>query len=1392
MGKFIITISLIIFISKYDNSIIMVKCVSCNYNVESLCANHRISKSNCDNLGCCFKEIYAESNGYCFHATCISGCETCENSEYCIACKSGYYPTEDNRNCFQGEVDNYYLDLDTNKYKSCHPNCVRCSSSENKNCIKCKTNFYLTEDSKLCLNKGIDYYYLNNNKLKRCHPKCVKCNSAPINDNFMNCNTCLPNYYLTEDTKSCYKEILDNYYLDNNILRRCHSNCKTCNSGYTEKNMNCILCKQNFYKLIGTNNCYNRASLVEGFYFKENMFYPCNENCLTCSDGKNDTSNNCLTCDNENKGLYLLEDLNNCEYSNYSGYYLDNNDLILKRCFNTCKSCNGTFEIHNNTNEENHNCVECADNFYKLDNGSYPYNCYDNETINSWKIKKHICYYTCMICDEGPMINNETGNIISHNCKQCLEGYNFLFKTKDCYNNSITEYGYYLSSNDSNYHKCGNQCQTCINETICIKCNIKNNYYFIYNEELNNCYNNETIKEGYYLDKKEDPYKWKKCYEKCETCTTEGNSTNMNCLSCNSNLINYKTLKPYYFKLAENGNCIEGCSDNLYLTLLGDCLDTCPNGTYKYSMNYTCLKSCPHNYELNKEQNECIKKSFDQTTSSSEFKNEIMNNILEFVNSSKIINGSDFLAVVLSSDDMDPKEQLKKGISAIDLGDCPETIKKYYNISEDESLIILNMESKKNESKIHEVKDNNDNSFDLGKNVQVEVFDMYGRKLDLSVCKEDIKVMKYIGDVEELDIESAMGLADQGIDVFNASDSFFNDICQDYNNTDGKDIVIKDRRSDVYQNVSFCQKGCAYDGMNYELMTANCICDSSILQIDMENKTENSDKNREEEQPNFNTLTKSIIANLFDFNFDVFSCYNLVFNLKILVYNIGFYCMSLMFILQIIFFLIYISKRLQPIKYFMLIFNNQNQKSLHSFPPRKNNNSNSIIEILDSQNIDQNKNIKSKFFSIKKKENEKKLKYKEKINIIEEDDYNESDYNSKRKLGFMNDIGNLENIFERKNKDLENLNEFYSKIKPNKNIKNDRNNNIYSLKGKRKIVFTNNFVPTVNIQTPVLNINSKKLKQKNKASKMNKKFKKNEAKIENKKDEEKMYSKNLTSEVNFKKRKNIKKGSASKNIKNKNKLGYKNKIICNQETIEGKVKSKKNQNIIKMSNNDEDLQDMNYELAIIHDKRSFLRIYWSFLVDSQIILGTFCTDNYLNLLVIKLSFLVYTFQISFFLNAFFYTDEYISDAYHNDGILDFVSGLPKSIYSFVATLITTNILRMLSNSKSELMRIIREKRRDKNYIYLIDIKLRKLRIKLIIYFLLVFSLGLLFLYYVSAFCAVYRNSQIYWFIGCLESFGIDSFVAVAICFLLTLFRYIAIKKRIKCFYILANIISTFL
>jgi hypothetical protein len=219
---------------------------------------------------------------------------------------------------------------------------------------------------------------------------------------------------------------------------------------------------------------------------------------------------------------------------------------------------------------------------------------------------------------------------------------------------------------------------------------------------------------------------------------------------------------------------------------------------------------------------------------------------------------------------------------------------------------------------------------------------------------------------------------------------------------------------------------------------------------------------------------------------------------------------------------------------------------------------------------------------------------------------------------------------------------------------------------------------------------------------------------------------------------------------------------------------------------------MEYKEAIIYDKRSYLRMYWSFLVDSQIILGTFCTENYLNLFVVKLSFFICTFEISFFLNALFYTDEYISDAYHNDGVLDFISSLPKSIYSFIATLITTNLLRMLSSSKNELQKVIKEKGNNKDYKRIINNKLKKLRTKLIIYFILVFILGIFFSYYVTAFCSVYRNSQKYWFYGCLESLAMDSSLPIISCLILSLLRYISIKKKIECLYKTTNFLSIFL
>ena len=66
-------------------------------------------------------------------------------------------------------------------------------------------------------------------------------------------------------------------------------------------------------------------------------------------------------------------------------------------------------------------------------------------------------------------------------------------------------------------------------------------------EISSNCYNNESIKQGHYLNTDISPFIWEKCHERCEKCIEGSNITNMNCLSCKSNLINTKTNKSYFF-----------------------------------------------------------------------------------------------------------------------------------------------------------------------------------------------------------------------------------------------------------------------------------------------------------------------------------------------------------------------------------------------------------------------------------------------------------------------------------------------------------------------------------------------------------------------------------------------------------------------------------------------------------------------------------------------------------------------------------------------------------------------------------------------------------------------------------------------------------------------------
>ena len=218
-------ISLILIFFNHENIIVIVDNAFCDPDTDVKCSRglNIALESSCIEKGCCFKN-FAFGVGGCFQPKCIEGCQTCVNSVNCEECRTNYYLTEDTKICLDKIIDNYYLD--GNILKKCHSNCLKCSNSKNYNCISCKPNHYLTEDTGSCFNNEIDNYYLDNNILKRCHPNCLKC----YNNQNINCISCKSNFYKTEDNNSCQNEAIDNYYLDNNILRRCHPNCLRCSN----------------------------------------------------------------------------------------------------------------------------------------------------------------------------------------------------------------------------------------------------------------------------------------------------------------------------------------------------------------------------------------------------------------------------------------------------------------------------------------------------------------------------------------------------------------------------------------------------------------------------------------------------------------------------------------------------------------------------------------------------------------------------------------------------------------------------------------------------------------------------------------------------------------------------------------------------------------------------------------------------------------------------------------------------------------------------------------------------------------------------------------------------------------------------------------------------------
>jgi len=662
---------------------------------------------------------------------------------------------------------------------------------------------------------------------------------------------------------------------------------------------------------------------------------------------------------------------------------------------------------------------------------------------------------------------------------------------------------------------------------------------------------------------------------------------------------------------------------------------------------------------------------------------EILKNDIINGNKSEIIIGEkDAFQIATQENQTDSLKNNKNNtISIKDLGECGDLLKAKNNISDNDSLIIRKVDIKK------------DNT--TSTQIEYEVYNLNtSQQLDLSICKDnDIKIDVYSPvNLNEDIYDLAKHLKEQGYDLFNSNDSFYNDFCSPYSSTKGTDVILADRKNQFYNsNITLCDDNCEYKGFDTESRKAKCECNT---------KTETNSNFDANFSPN-EILEK--IQQLM--NVKVFSCYKLVFSLKGLKNNLGSYILITILTLFITIMIIN----------FITI----------------NNKITSIFTIIISQ-------YESMIQQFNEKKDEKDLKHK-KIKNNEKVDNNNDE--SKNILKLKKKIKNNDNV----NNPIKKNNKF--------NIYNNDNNQKNKIKNKKIKEKSEN--TRITKKSQLINIDNSQSNNNIINSKVINKFYNSPKKI---KDLNSISKQNIIKDEKIKENKTI------------------NKII-------NYIPKEKRKNYLC----DDELNNLKYEEALEIDFRSYNQFYLSLLKETHSLIFTFFVKNDYNIFLLKLSLFLFNFAILYFMNAIFCTDDTMHKLYEDEGEFDFVYEIPKTIYSTLITQIISSLLENLSLSQDDFLSI-----KEKEEVKLIleeTNKVRKcIKIKNLIFFIFGIFLLIGFWYYISAFNAVYNNTQIHLIKDTVISFSTSLLYPFLLIVFPVFFRITSLHFKKKWLYTISKIV----
>ena len=724
---------------------------------------------------------------------------------------------------------------------------------------------------------------------------------------------------------------------------------------------------------------------------------------------------------------------------------------------------------------------------------------------------------------------------------------------------------------------------------------------------------------------------------------------------------------------------------------------------------------------------------------------DIKKYIIEKYNGNNTIINTNNVKIQISSIDA---QKYSEALSNIDLGECGEILKEKYCKTENDSLIMLKFDIKpENETSTY---------------VQYEIYEPLSKIfLELEECSKN-KISIEVPIELDPEIEGLYKwLLAFGYNLFDPNDSFYNDICAAYTTQNNTDILLHDRRMDIYQltvNITLCQKGCDFQSYNTLTKKAKCDCFIQENQINTDMSDLKFDRNDMIEQF-YETIENS--------NFRVLKCYKLVFNFSLFKKNIGCIFMTILIILfeiLLIFYLIIGSKKVN--EFIQIIIKNK-------YFPKENNSSK---RNLNKQIIKfENKNKYSQKYN-NNNNNEIKSKKNLKRKILKENNKSQIKNNIRKSVSYEKNLhlGNIINITKKQT--CFNINR---KMKV-KGAPPKRRNSIKERKKKNEEVNLDSQITKLSFkkisdipssQDNMINLNEKnnsKLFIEIKEKKKNSKKKEFEIYKEyNSNIELKSISKRRRSTMIFSPRKQIHKIYKEKDLDT-----YKNNKKKKSSDKKDKLKEEFN------NLNTAELNNLEYEKAILLDKRTYLEYYFSLLKKKHLILFTFLPTNDYNLMSLKISLFLVSFSLYLNINAFFFNDDTMHKIYEENGVFNIIAQIPQILYSTLISYIINMILKALSLSEKNILKIKDEKGMVRTVKKSKKIE-KCIKIKFLFFFLISLILMSFFWYFISCFCAVYNNTQAILFKDTLISFAISMLYPIGINLIPGIFRIPSLRAKKK-------------